>query len=474
MLKRKLGLFQATVLNMIDMVGIGPFVTMPLVIAYIGGMYLYAWLAGALLCMVDAMIWSELGAAYPMAGGSYQFLREGYGKEKTAGRLMSFLYVWQTIIQAPLVAASAAIGFAGYFAYLFHGSLATWQVKLVSASVIVLITILLYRKIESIGKIGVLLWAGVIATMGWIIFGGIQHGNFTASISSVLENTSLNTLLSFGFGQACVKTIYSYLGYYNVCHLGGEITNPQKNIPKSMFISVVGIAILYLLMNLSITGVFSWQDLQHIQLDKEYAKINDPLLMQYVSSTGSQCVEKYMVSVYIEKLYGSTAAVVATIMILWVALASLFAVLLGYSRVPYAAAVNGDFFIIFARLHPTKNFPYVSLLILSGIALIFSLLFRMSEVISGILAMRIIVQFIGQAIGLVMIRRRKQTIDLPYKMPLYPLPVMLAILMWLFIFYATGSAVIGMFLTVAGSGIAVFFLKKRWEAKKESATKTNA
>lgn len=112
-LQRSLGLFQSSVLNMIDMVGIGPFVTLPMVIGLIGGQFLYAWLAGALLSFIDAMIWSELGAAYPLAGGSYNFLKEAYGK-KGFGKMISFLYVWQTVIQAPLVAASAAIGFSKY------------------------------------------------------------------------------------------------------------------------------------------------------------------------------------------------------------------------------------------------------------------------------------------------------------------------------------------------------------------------
>src|SRR6478752_1756947 len=118
-LERHLGLFQSTVLNMIDMVGIGPFITLSAVMGLMGGMFLYAWIAGAILSLVDAMIWSELGAAYPLAGGSYNFLKEAYGKNG-AGKMMSFLYVWQTVIQAPLVAASAAIGFAQYLGYLVH------------------------------------------------------------------------------------------------------------------------------------------------------------------------------------------------------------------------------------------------------------------------------------------------------------------------------------------------------------------
>ncbi|MEJ7611339.1 MAG: APC family permease [Ferruginibacter sp.] len=444
---RTLGLFQSSVLNMIDMVGIGPFISMPIVIGLLGGMYLWAWIAGAVLSFVDAMIWSELGAAYPLAGGSYNFLKVSYG-ERGAGKMMIFLYVWQTIIQAPLVAASAAIGFAQYFMYLVP--LEVWQQKALSGAVIIFVTFLLYRKIESIGKIGVLLWIGVIGTLGWIIFGGLSHGNFMKPLFDMKTSFSINAIASFVFGQACVKTIYSYLGYYNVCHLGGEIKKPGKNIPRSMFISIIIIAVLYLSMNMSVTSVIPWQEIKGWH------------------DAGSN---NFLVSTFIERLYGHTAGIVVTVMVLWVALASLFAVMLGYSRVPFAAARDGAFFKIFGKLHPTKDFPYISLLVLAGFAFVFSLLFRMGDVISGILAMRIMVQFIGQAVGVMLLRKRKGTAGLPYKMPLYPVPVILAILLWLFVFYATGTTVIISFAIVLVSGLAVYLikarLKKEWPFEKE-------
>jgi fructoselysine transporter len=431
-LERKLGLFHATTLNMIDMVGIGPFITLPIVMGIMGGQYLYAWIAGAILSLIDAMIWSELGAAYPLAGGSYNFLKEAYGKNGL-GKMMSFLYVWQTIIQAPLVAASAAIGFSQYLVYLVP--LTPLQQKMVSGLVIIFITFLLYRKIDSIGKIGVLLWMGVLLTLGWIIIGGIAHGNFLAPLQQINVGFKWQHILSFTFGQACVKTVYSYLGYYNICHLGGEVKNPGKIIPRSMFISVFGIAFLYLAMNMSVGSVISWQEVQAWQK----AGINN-----------------FVVSTFIERLYGKVAANIATVMILWVALASLFAVLLGYSRVPYAAAVDGSFFKIFAKLHPTKHFPYISLLTIAAFAFVFSLLFRMGDVISGILAMRILLQFIGQAIGVVLLRNRNGTAQLPFKMPLYPLPVVLAVIIWAAMFYATGLGVIQFFAAVFVSGLLVF------------------
>lgn len=441
-LQRRLGLFQATVLNMIDMVGIGPFVTMPIVIGLIGSHYLYAWVAGALLSYIDAMIWSELGAAYPLAGGSYNFLREAYGRNGP-GKMMAFLYVWQTVIQAPLVAASAAIGFSQYFGYLVP--LSMLEQKILSGAVIIFITFLLYRKIDSIGKIAVLLWGGVLLTLGWIISAGLIAGNFLHPAIEATSNFEWGHIASFVFGQACVKTIYSYLGYYNVCHLGSEIKSPGKNIPRSMFISVTGITILYIAMNMSVTSVIPWQEIHQWQ------------------TAGKN---NFVVSTFFERLYGERAANVATVMILWVALASLFAVMLGYSRVPYAAAADGAFFKVFARLHPTKNFPYVSLLVLAVFAFVFSMLFKMKHVIDAILAMRILLQFIGQAIGVSLLRKRNGTANLPYKMPLYPLPVLLAIGMWLFIFYATGITIIVSFMLVFGSGILVYLLhaklKKQW------------
>ena len=447
-LQRSLGLFQSTVVNMIDMVGIGPFVTLPIVMGLMGGMFLYAWIAGAVLSLIDAMIWSELGAAYPLAGGSYNFLREAYGKNGM-GRMMSFLYVWQTIIQAPLVAASAAIGFSQYLGYLVE--LGPLQQKLVSAAVIVFVTILLYRKIDSIGKIAVLLWTGVILTIGWIIIGGIANGNFLQPLKDINTDFSWGQLASFLFGQACIKTVYSYLGYYNVCHLGGEIKNPGKNIPRSMFISVIGIAFLYIAMNMSVSSVISWQEIKQWQ---------------------DAGINTFVVSTFIERLYGYAAANTITVMILWVALASLFAVMLGYSRVPYAAAIDGAFFKVFGKLHPTKNFPYISLLVLAAFAFVFSMLFKMKHVIDGILAMRIMVQFIGQAAGVILLRRRNGSKHLVYKMPLYPLPVILVIAMWLFIFYATGLTIILSFLIVISSGIVVYFmyakLQKQWPFRNEA------
>lgn len=428
-MQRHLGLAQATAINMIDMVGIGPFITLPMVIGLMNGPYfLYAWLLGAVLSFVDAMVWSELGAAYPAAGGSYQFLKEAYGKND-AGKYMSFLFVWQTMIQAPLVIASAAIGFAAYFSYLVP--MAPLYTKMVSGSVVILIVVLLYRNIQTIGKISVLLWIGVLITMFWIIGGGIAHGNFTAPIRHINDGLTLNFALVTAVGYASVKTIYSYLGYYNVCHLGAEIKNPERNIPRSMFLSIAGIAILYLSMNVSVASVIPWQEAKESQ---------------------------YVLSLFMQRLAGDAAAAVLTCLILWVAFASVFSATLGYSRIPYAAAKDGAFLPVFARLHPTRHFPYVSLLALGSVAFVFSLLFKLKDVISAILAMRIMIQFIGQAIGLLLLRRRKET-AFPYKMPFFPIPVYLAIVLWIGVLLSTGTRMVLSGLAVAALGTIIYMVK---------------
>jgi len=431
-LERRLGLTQATAINMIDMVGIGPFITMPMVIGMMNGPYfLYAWIAGAALSFVDAMIWSELGAAFPRAGGSYNFLKEAYGKNG-AGKMMSFLFVWQTMIQAPLVIASAAIGFASYFTYLLP--LSPIAYKAVSGGMVVLIVVLLYRKIEAIGKISIFLWFGVMISMFWIIGGGIAEGNFMVPLTQINEGLTFDYAFITAIGYASVKSVYSYLGYYNVCHLGGEIINPTKNIPRSMFLSIAGITILYLAMNISVMSVIPW----------EYAKDSE-----------------FVVSLFMQELAGHTAAKILTVLILWVAFASVFSATLGYSRIPYAAAVDGAFFKVFAKLHPTKNFPHISLLFLGSVAFVFSLLFKLHDVISAILAMRILIQFVGQAIGLLLLRHRRSPDDFPFKMPFYPWPIYIAIAMWAGILWSTGLALVISGMIVISLGTMVYFVKAK-------------
>jgi fructoselysine transporter len=410
-LERGLGLKEAVALNMIEIVGIGPFVVSGVVIKAMGGpQALLAWLGGAVLATLDAFVWSELGAAMPKAGGSYIFLREAYGPQRW-GRLMSFLFVWQTFVQAPLSVASASIGFTRYAGFLHP--LSPWQAKAVSGGLVILLVILLYRRITTIGKISLLLWVGVVGTLLWLIWGGMSHFDAKLAFDFPPGAFSFSWVWFAGLGSAMVSTIYSYWGYYNICHLGGEIREPEKKIPRGIFLSVVGITVLYLAMQTSILGVVPWREAEN---------------------------SRFIVSTFVERLYGHAAALVATGMVLWIALASVFSVLLGYSRVPYSAALDGNFFPIFARLHPTKHFPHISLLALGALAFFFSVKLDLETSIAGILAVRLIVQFIGQAVGVMLLRKRLGTERLPFKMWLYPAPAILTMIGWTWLFWHTGKA----------------------------------
>jgi amino acid transporter len=429
---RKINLLQATSINMIDMVGIGPFVVMPFVVSqFNNGLFLWAWIFGAITAFVDAMIWSELGAAYPLAGGTYNFHRIAYGEKY--GKLMSFLFVWQTSIQAPLVVASGAIGFAQYLTYIIE--LTPIQEKIISGSLVILVFLLLYRKIETIGKISVVMGSIVVLTILWIIISGLMHQQHPVQLFPTGEESFFTYAFWAAVGMGSVKTVYSFLGYYNVCHLGGEIKKPEINIPRSIFISIAGIAVLYLLMNISVMGVIRWQSV-----------LED---------------DKYLVSAFMESIYGYKAGVIVTVLILCIAFSSLFAVVLGYSRVPYAAAVDGNFFKIFSKLHPTKNFPYISLIFICALGFIFSLFMKLSQVISSILAMRILIQFVAQGIGVLLLRKRFGSKNLPFKMFLFPLPVIISIGIWLFLFYSTGWFAVWGSL-IAFIGVIVYGFRLLW------------
>lgn len=431
-LERGLSLTQATAINMIDMVGIGPFVTVSLIVGLMNGpLSIAAWLLGALLAYMDGFVWAELGARYPEAGGSYVFLQKLFKGQW--GKLMAFLFIWQTVIQAPLVIASGSIGFSDYLTYLIP-SLTPIQMKMISGGLVLLLMFLLYRDIKSVGKISILFGIITVGTIIWIITAGIGKTNLNKAFDFHFETIRFNTLFFAALGQASLKSVYSYLGYYNVCHLGGEIKNPAKNIPRSIFISITGIAILYLCMQTVLIGVLP---------------------------TDVMKASKYAVSLYFEYLYGTVAGSIATVLILCIALASLFSVMLGYSRVPYAAAVNGDFFPVFGRLHPRLRFPHVSLLVLGSLAFVFSLLFKMKDVISAIIAMRILIQFVSQAVGVIAWHRNRPKENRPFTMPLFPVPAIISIIIWLFIFFTGELRFILFAIGIILSGMLLFVIKSR-------------
>jgi amino acid transporter len=232
-----------------------------------------------------------------------------------------------------------------------------------------------------------------------------------------------------GLGHASVQAVYSYLGYYNVCNLGGEMKSPERNIPRAIFLSIFGIAALYFAMQTCILAVVPWQEAQK---------------------------SPFVVSLFVERIFGSHWATVATALILVTAFGSVFSATLGYSRVPYAAALDGNFFSVFGRVHPTKRFPYISLLGLGAVSIVICIFFDLFSVIRSILAMRCLIQFVGQAVGLMMLHRRWKAERWPFRMWFYPVPVILSIAGWIAIFIATGRKPMLASLAAMVAGLLVY------------------
>ena len=430
---RRFGLLHATALNMTNMIGIGPFITIPLLMSALGGpQAMLGWLVALVIVMCDSMVWSELGAAMPGSGGSFGYLRQGYGPE-TFGRLMGFLFVWQFVFSGPLEIASGYIGFANYLGYLWKG-ITAHQTMLVVTVVGLANLALLYRRIKSIATITVTLWIGTIVTVIAVVATGVRH--FDPKIAFAFPPGAFTFSLGFllGLGAASRIGVYDYLGYYDVCYIGDEVENPGRVIPRSILISTLAVAAIYLAINLSIIGVVPWRD--------------------FVPAS-AHAQSNFIVSIFMERMYGSSVATIFTAMILWTAFGSVFALLLGYSRVPYAAAKDGYFFKVFARLHATEGFPWVSLVVL-GVLSILAGFVSLGMVIDALITTRILVQFVGQIGALTLLRRRAPDMPRPYRMWLYPLPSLVALLGWIFVFATTPVSVIAFGLGALLLGVICF------------------
>jgi amino acid transporter len=418
-LVRRFGLVQATALNMINMIGVGPFITIPLLMTALGGpQALAGWLVALVIVICDGLVWAELGAAMPVSGGSFGYLREAFGP-RTFGRLMGFLFVWQFIISGPFEIASGYIGFAQYAGYIWLGATGP-RIFAIAAAVGIVNIVLLYRRITSIAAITVTLWVGTILASIAVVATGATHFNPRLAFDFPPGAFKFSLGFLFGLGQAARIGVYDYLGYYDVCYIGDEVKDPGRVIPRSIIFSTIVVGLLYIAFNLSIIGVVPW---------REFVPADSNPNAQFV------------VSIFMERIYGSTIAAIVTVMILWTAFGSVFALLLGYSRIPYAAAQEGYFFKVFGRLHPTKRFPHISLLVLGALSILFST-FTLGQVIDALIVTRILVQFIGQIAAVVLLRRQRPDMPRPFRIWLYPLPVVLALIGWLLVFLTSGTTLI--------------------------------
>jgi amino acid transporter len=427
-LERGLSTLSALGLNVIGMVGIGPFVTLSLIVAAMGGpQAMLGWVLGAALSLCDGMVWSELGTTYPEAGGSYAYLKHLYGERKL-GRVFSFLYAWQILFSSPLSIASGCIGFSQYVSFFVpNASQPIFSLKLLGVPFVLsgqtfiamgacaVSLIVLYRSILAIDKI--VRWLGVVVvlTLVFIIVTGFMHFDPKVAFDFPAGAFGLNSAFFMGLGAGLLVAAYDYGGYYSVCFMGAEVRDPQRTIPRAVLGSVAIVGTLYLLMNVSVLGVLPWREL--------------------VQTTGNMHARMFTMAVFMERIYGHTAAGVVVVLIAVAALCSVLALLLGQSRIPFAAARDGNFPSWFGAIHPKLRIPHHALLWLGTITMV-CCIFRLQEVITALVVIRILFQFLLQGIAVLLPKHRRERRIRGYRMPLYPVPALLALAGFLFILFS--------------------------------------
>ncbi len=434
---RGIDLRGAVSVNMITMIGIGPLITLALVLSYLNGpLSLIGWIVGALVSLCDGLVWAELGSRYPGSGGTYVYLREVFGRE-SAGKLLAFLFNWQFVFYATLLIASGYIGFASYAVYLFPivGS-STFAHDALAVGMGIVTMILVYRKVTVAERLGFVFFIAAVTTLVLIIVAGLSHPNFHQAFH-LDKPVSFGIGFLVGLGQAMVITMYDYAGYGQSALMGDEIVDPVRTIPRSIVISILLLAALYVLLQLAVNATIPWQSLA-----------TDP------NSANAQ----FAAATVVARTWGTSAAKVVAFLILVTAFASAYGSLLGFARIPYAAALDGEFLRPFAKLHPTGRFPYVSVLVI-GLLTLPAACLPLTQVINWLTAGIVLIQSIAQIVALAVMRARG---DLPpFRMWLYPLPPLIALVGWIALFISTGTSAILFGIATLALGTVVYLITAR-------------
>ncbi|HEY1428714.1 MAG TPA: amino acid permease, partial [Candidatus Tumulicola sp.] len=447
-MQRAIGLRGAVAINVITMIGIGPLVTIPLVLAALGGsLALVAWIAGAIVALCDGLVWAELSSRYPGSGGTYVYLRSVFG-ENSLGRALAFLFNWQFLLYAPCLLASGYIGFANYVAYLYPAAATNvWIHDAIAVAVGGVTIMALYRRTSRVAALGTVLAGFAVLTLVLVIAAAFAHGSTTAASAGAAHATGSSAHFSFallaGFGGALIVTLYDYVGYADAALLGDEVLEANRTIPLAIVLSIVVVAALYVLLQIGVLGAIPWRS----------------LLDAHGQPTAQS---QYVGSLVVEHSWGRTAAIVVTLLVLITAFASLYGNLLGFSRIAFAAARDGAFLAPFARLHPRLDIPHVALLAVGGPSLLACFL-TLDQVISVLTAGIVLIQGVAQIAALLVLRARRE--HAPFRMPLYPFPAFLALAGWVWAFVSTGTQAIllGTGWLVAGALVFLWLARvRRW------------
>jgi amino acid transporter len=423
---RSIGLLSATAINMTQMCGIGPFITIPLMVATMGGpQAILGWIVGALLAITDGLVWAELGAAMPGAGGTYIYLREAF--QYRTGKLMPFLFVWTAVISIPLIMSTGVIGLVQYLGFYFpHLNWA--ETHLIGLAVVVIVVAALYRRIESIRVLTTALWIVMLVTVITVIAACFSHFSAHLAFTYPPGAFHLNSAFFAGLGAGLLIAVYDYLGYNTVAYMGDELKRPGRTMPRAIIYSIAGIMVIYLLLNVGVVGVVPWQQ---------------------VAKSDS------VASLAVTTAWGHAAADIVTALIVITAFASVFTGLLGGSRVPFNAARDKVFFGVFGRMHPRYKFPHIALLVMGVLTAAGSLL-TLTTVINMLTTVAVLVQSVAQIVALTVLRRRQPELRRPYREWLYPVPSLLALIGWIYVYKSADTTSIWLSLVWIGGGLLAF------------------
>jgi amino acid transporter len=374
---------------------------------------------------------------------------------------MAFLFIWQFLLSGPLEVGSGLIAIAQFSTgispdFASFNEAHTWKLlfgdtglgitldpsRAIGLVAGCLILILLRRRISSLGKLTVTMWLGVLLVIAWIVLEGAPRFDWHKAMGAADGSSGPPDGFLPRLGSCMRLAMYSYLGYYGVCYIGDEIRDPARTIPRSILLSALMVMLLFVIVHLALLGVVGWQN---VPPKDDYS----------------------LPAAFMDTIYGSgsIATVLITLCLIWTCFGSAFAGVFSYSRIPYGAARYGHFFSLFSRVHPTLNIPDLSLWLVGGLTLFWSL-FDLSTVIDALIVTRILEQFIAQSIGVMILRRTQPNRPRPFRIWLYPLPCLLALVGWTFMYVTAKPIFIGLGLGTLLLGVIAFLIwagfRKSW------------
>eukprot|EP01065_Artemidia_motanka_P005243 TRINITY_DN12531_c0_g1_i1.p1 TRINITY_DN12531_c0_g1~~TRINITY_DN12531_c0_g1_i1.p1 ORF type:complete len:511 (+),score=118.41 TRINITY_DN12531_c0_g1_i1:51-1583(+) len=451
----KYSLLQAIGLNTMNMFGTGPLITIPYCLASVdpaGPHAMIGYGVACAACVCDSLVWGEIGSMWPEIGGSYVYLRELYGPQ-TFGRLASFMFIWQFVVSGPAELASGFIAIAEYLAWFSPDTIDYWPRVLISLAALAVCAALLFQRVEDIGRVAVVLWAVTVAAIVFVLASGFSSWD-AGRLASPPGALSDGSRVVWTIATATRFGVYDMTGYYDVCFIGGQVERPRRTIPLSCISTCVVVAVVYIAVYLAVLGALPWES--------------------FIDNYGDNAtgVSPGIISVFTDRRFGSSILTgVVTVVVAVTILASTFSMLCGFASLPAAAARDGTFFSVFG--HESTIKPGLSDVSLLSVVLLSAVwcFVELELVIEAMTTMLVLMQFSGQAVGLMVYRYRtpKELQPDGWRMPLYPLPCILQVLIFMFIWVTSDSVVLwgdddpvlDLSVLFLLAGVAVFFARAK-------------